>query len=149
MRPVNPVGVVRSPRLTGEGDWGGVVARIELYPEVFEPTATRGLEEFSHVEVLFSFHLASEVCRSVRHPRGNESWPSVGILAQRDPHRPNHLGMSVCELLSVDSLDLTVRGLDAIDGTPVLDVKPYRQEFAPRTTVREPAWSRELMSRYF
>src|SRR5205807_206240 len=67
-----------------------------------------------------------------RRPRGNLEWPEVGILAQRAKARPSRIGVSVCELVEVDGLELAVRGLDAIDGTPVLDVKPYMIEFAPR-----------------
>ncbi|OEJ24560.1 tRNA (N6-threonylcarbamoyladenosine(37)-N6)-methyltransferase TrmO [Streptomyces agglomeratus] len=146
---IEPVGVVRSPRLNGLDDWGDVESRIELDPEVYEPTATVGLEGYSHVEVIFSFHLAPKTCRGAQHPRGNPDWPEVGILAQRAPNRPNHLGVSVCELLAVDGLTLTVRGLDALDATPVLDVKPYLLDFAPRGEVREPQWSRDLMRDYF
>jgi tRNA (Thr-GGU) A37 N-methylase len=73
----------------------------------------------------------------------------TGIFAQRGKERPNRIGLSTCELLAVEGTTLTVRGLDAIDGTPVLDIKPYMSEFAPRTPVRQPAWSRELMARYF
>lgn len=149
MSDVCPVGVVRSPRSAGEGSWGGTVSRIELYEEVFEPSATDGLDEFSHIEVIYSFHEITEVCRESLHPRGNTSWPRIGILAQRHPERPNHLGLSVCELLHVDGLKLTVRELDAFDGSPVLDIKPYRQAFAPRGEVREPRWSRELMMDYY
>ena len=65
-------------------------------------------------------------------PRGNPAWPLVGILAQRARARPNRIGVSTCELLGVDGLTVRVRGLDAIDGTPVLDLKPYIVEFAPR-----------------
>ncbi|WP_433794965.1 SAM-dependent methyltransferase [Actinoplanes sp. CA-252034] len=154
IKPIDLVGVVRSARTEGEERlrkpyWGDVVSRIELDPEVFEPSATTGLSDFSHVEVVYSFHLADRVCRSAQHPRGNRAWPAVGILAQRDPARPNHIGISVCELVSADGLTITVRGLDAVDGTPVLDVKPYRQGFAPRGSVREPQWSLELMNGYF
>jgi tRNA (adenine37-N6)-methyltransferase len=63
--------------------------------------------------------------------------------------RPNHIGVSRCALLAADGLQLTVRGLDAIDGTPVLDIKPYATEFNPCGTVREPAWMGELMREYF
>jgi tRNA (Thr-GGU) A37 N-methylase len=73
----------------------------------------------------------------------------VGILAQRAKDRVNRLGLSTCELLRVEGAVLHVRGLDAVDGTPVLDIKPYMEEFAPRTAVRQPPWSRELMAGYF
>ncbi|TXS34872.1 SAM-dependent methyltransferase [Streptomyces sp. t39] len=145
-----PIGVVRGPRQgTRQDDWGDVECRIELSPGELEPEATVGLSDYSHVEVVFTFHLTDRVCRGTQHPRGNPDWPRVGILAQRAPNRPNHLGVTVCELLAVDGLTLTVRGLDALDGSPVLDVKPYLPRFAARGTVREPAWSAELMRDYF
>ena len=84
------------------------------------------------------------------HPRGNPEWPRVGIFAQRKKHRPNKLGISVCELLQVDGLKLKVRALDAIEGTPVLDIKPYVREFEPDPAqVRQPQWMTELMRNYF
>ena len=72
-----------------------------------------------------------------------------GIFAQRAKGRPNRIGVTTCEIVSVDQRVVTVRGLDAIDGTPVLDLKPYMVEFAPRTPVRQPAWSHELMRDYW
>ena len=110
-----------------------------------------GLDGFSHVEVVFQFHGVDEqaVNLGARHPRGRTDWPRVGILAQRAKARPNRLGVTTCELVGADGLRLTVRGLDAIDGTPVLDVKPYMAEFAPRTPTRQPAWATELMAGYW
>ena len=110
-----------------------------------------GLAEFSHVEVVFQFHLLdeAEVVTGLRHPRGRTDWPKVGIFAQRGRNRPNRLGVSVAELIAVDDTTLTVRGLDAIDGTPVLDLKPVLSGFAPRGAVREPAWARALMATYW
>src|SRR5918994_924172 len=89
------------------------------------------------------------VPRGPRHPRGNPDWPAVGIRAQRAKARPNRLGVTVCTLAGVDGLRLSVRGLDAIDGTPVLDVKPYMTEFAPGGATTQPAWSTELMRDYW
>ena len=71
---------------------------------------------------------------------GSPHWPSVGVFAQRNKRRPNRIGVCTCELLEVNGLELTVRGLDAIDGSPVLGLKPYMTEFAPR--VRQPAGRR-------
>jgi tRNA (Thr-GGU) A37 N-methylase len=99
--------------------------------------------------VVFRFHLAVSTRRGAFHPRGRPEFPPVGVLAGRSPLRPNHLGVSCCELLAVDGLELTVRGLDALDGSPVLDVKPYLTEMAPRTAVREPDWIREIMREYY
>ncbi|MGY0019271.1 SAM-dependent methyltransferase [Streptomyces sp. cg35] len=150
MQPISPIGVVRGGReQIHEDGWGAEVSRIELDPEVFEESATLGLDAYSHVEVIFAFHLATRTCTGTQYPRGNTDWPLSGILAQRAPNRPNHLGVTVCALAAVEGLTLTVHGLDAVDGSPVLDVKPYLPEFAPRGEVRGPAWSGELMRNYF
>jgi len=73
----------------------------------------------------------------------------TGVLTGRSPLRPNHLGVSHCELLAVDGLELTVRGLDALDGSPVLDVKAHVAEMSPRGELREPEWMRDLMRKYY
>jgi tRNA (Thr-GGU) A37 N-methylase len=86
---------------------------------------------------------------AARHPRGNTEWPKVGIFAQRAKMRPNRIGVTTCRLLEVDGLTLRVQGLDAIDGTPVVDLKPYMREFGPRGDVRQPQWSTELMAGYW
>jgi tRNA (Thr-GGU) A37 N-methylase len=100
--------------------------------------------------VVFQFHLVeeSDVVTGARHPRGNPSWPRVGMFAQRAKMRPNRLGVSNCALLGVDGLDLKVRGLDAIAGTPILDVKPFMREFEPVET-HQPRWATELMAGYY
>jgi len=99
---------------------------------------------------VFQFHLVSEADIEVgaRRPRGNPDWPAVGMFAQRAKMRPNRLGVSACELVRVDGLDLHVRGLDAIDGSPVLDVKPFMREFEP-TGTHQPAWASDLMRGYY
>jgi len=84
-----------------------------------------------------------------RHPRGRADWPEIGIFAQRAKNRPNRLGVTTCALVRVDGVRVFVSGLDAIDGTPVLDIKPYMSGFAPRGVVREPAWALELMRDYW
>ena len=134
-----------------DDDWGDVRAVIRLDRNRYDARAVAGLEEFSHVEVLFLFDRADPTATETgsRHPRGRADWPEVGIFAQRGKDRPNHLGLSRAQLLAVDGLDLHVQGLDAIDGTPVLDVKPWMEEFGPRGPVHQPAWSRELMARYY
>ncbi len=149
---VRPIGVVRAPRVElTDDEWGGMISQIELDAEQLPEEATLGLAEFSHLEVIFFFHKAppEEIQRGARRPRGRADWPEVGILAQRGKGRPNRLGVSRCRLLSVDGLCLTVEGLDAISGTPVLDIKPYLTEFGPRGEVRQPDWSRALMANYY
>jgi tRNA-Thr(GGU) m(6)t(6)A37 methyltransferase TsaA len=146
------VGLVRSPISEPLDDvWGGLVSRIELDPSRFTPECLASLAQFSHIEVVFVFDRVSdsEISTGARHPRGRSDWPLVGIFAQRAKNRPNRLGVTVCRLVSVEGLSICVEGLDAIDGTPVLDIKPYMREFAPRGPVSQPQWASELMKAYW
>jgi tRNA-Thr(GGU) m(6)t(6)A37 methyltransferase TsaA len=148
---VQAIGTVSSSRAAArDDDWGGVTATITLDPP-FDPRSLAGLDQFSHVDVLFLFDRVDpdHVHHHARRPRDNPAWPEVGIFAQRAKDRPNRLGLCTCELVAVEGASIVVRGLDAIDGTPVLDVKPYMTEFAPRGPVRQPAWSHELMAGYW
>jgi tRNA (adenine37-N6)-methyltransferase len=148
---MNPVGYVRSARAKAEDDgWDAYPARIELDPARFGPEALAGLDDFSHVEVLFHFHAAPGVGETgARVPRNNPAWPKIGIFAQRAKDRPNHIGATLCRVLSVHGTTLEVAGLDAIDGTPVLDIKPVLKAFLPRGDVVEPGWAGELMRHYW
>ena len=149
---VRPVGFVRGGRAEPLDDaWDAVEAHIELDPAQFSPEATAGLSAFSHLEVVFHFDRAApeKIVTGARHPRGNTAWPKVGIFAQRGKDRPNCIGVTVCLLLGVEGLTLRVRGLDAIDGTPVLDIKPVMKGFLPRGEIREPLWATELMTGYW
>jgi tRNA-Thr(GGU) m(6)t(6)A37 methyltransferase TsaA len=149
---LKPIGFVRGGRKTPtDDDWGRSIARIELDPERFTSDALAGLGEFSHIEVVFVFHevAASEIESGARRPRGHPEWPLVGIFAQRGRARPNRLGVSVCRALKVEGLAIEVEGLDAIDGTPVLDVKPVLKGFLPRGLLREPKWAGEIMHDYW
>jgi tRNA-Thr(GGU) m(6)t(6)A37 methyltransferase TsaA len=147
-----PIGRVSSPRTAPlDDDWDAITATITLDPAQFTAESLRGLDTFSHVEVIYLFDRVQEtsIQTSSRHPRGNRAWPKVGVFAQRGKDRPNRIGVSVCDLLGVEELTVAVRALDAIDGSPVLDLKPFMQEFAPRGEVRQPQWSRELMAGYW
>ncbi len=149
---VVPIGVVRSPITEPIDDvWGGFVSRIELDSAQFSPECLAGLSEYSHVEILFHFDRIApeEIIYGARHPRNRTDWPKVGVFAQRAKKRPNRIGATVCRLVSVNGLTLEVEGLDAIEGTPVLDIKPYMPEFGPKGQVRQPAWSKELMIGYW
>ena len=90
-----------------------------------------------------------KIVSGARHPRHNVAWPKVGIFAQRGKNRPNRIGVTVCRIVAVDGLSLEVEGLDAIDGTPVVDIKPVLSGFLPRGDVREPAWAGEIMETYW
>ena len=149
---MEPVGVVRDGRPTGDDDfWGGFVSRIELDADRFGPDALAALDSFSHVLVVYHFHAVAPGSEETggRRPRGREDWPVVGIFAQRAKRRPNRLGVTTCRVVEVRGTTLTVEGLDAMDGTPVLDLKPHMVEFDPRGEVRQPDWSHELMTEYF
>jgi tRNA (adenine37-N6)-methyltransferase len=147
----DPIAIVRATRRTTEDDfWGSTTSRIELLAP-FDADCLLGLDEFSHLEVVFHFHVAAaeQVTLGARHPRNNPAWPRVGIFAQRAKNRPNRLGTTCCRLLSVAGTALEVAELDAIDGTPVFDLKPVMREFLPRTEVRQPTWATELMTSYW
>jgi tRNA-Thr(GGU) m(6)t(6)A37 methyltransferase TsaA len=148
---VQAIGFVESAR-PGAGDdfWGGEEAGIRLV-EPFTAEALEGITDFSHVEVLFLLHLIepSKIVTGTRHPRNNPEWTRVGIFAQRGRNRPNRIGSTICRVARVDGVRLFVSELDAIDGTPVLDIKPVMAEFLPRGEVRQPEWSHELMRDYW
>jgi tRNA (Thr-GGU) A37 N-methylase len=146
------IGHVVSARTAAEDDdWDSVASRIELDPAQFGPEALTGLAGFSHAEIVFVFDRvgADEIERGARHPRGRTDWPKVGIFAQRGKNRPNRIGVTVARIVAVDGLALHLAGLDAIDGTPVLDIKPCMTGFAPRGRVAEPAWATEIMAEYW
>jgi len=146
-----PVAQVRGGRLQPEDDsWDSEVSEIVL-DDRFAPEALAGLEEFSHIEVVFHFDRVGEdqIATGARHPRDRTDWPLVGIFGQRGKNRPNRIGVSICRLLSVEGRTLKVRGLDAIDGTPVLDIKPVMKGFLPRGKIVEPAWASTLMKGYW
>ncbi len=145
------IGTVRCRRQQPEDDfWGGATATIEL-SATFPEDALRGLDAFSHVEVLFVLDRVdpAKIVSGARHPRNNPDWPAIGIFAQRGKNRPNRIGSTICRVVGIAGRALTVAELDAIDGTPVLDLKPVMAEFLPRSDVRQPAWSCELMNDYW
>jgi tRNA (adenine37-N6)-methyltransferase len=146
---LEPIGVVVGGRDTlVDDDWAMVRARIRL-SERFAAEAVAGLDAFSHVEVIFVLDRVAPqaVQHGARHPRGNPAWPRVGIFAQRAKDRPNRLAVSRCRLLAVTGRELAVEGLDALDGSPVLDVKPWMDEFAPLGATRQPPWATRAHAR--
>jgi tRNA-Thr(GGU) m(6)t(6)A37 methyltransferase TsaA len=148
----HPIGYVRGGRKEATKDgWGGNRSRIQLDPARFGREALAGIEDLSHIEVLFHFHLDADepVETGARHPRGRADWPKVGIFAQRGRMRPNRIGLSTCRVVGVNGTAIEVEGLDAVDGTPVLDIKPVWSGNEPRGEIREPAWAREIMSMYW
>jgi tRNA-Thr(GGU) m(6)t(6)A37 methyltransferase TsaA len=146
-----PIGMVKNTRQIIEDDhWGNLVSVIELDPS-FSEEALLQIENFSHAEIIYYFHLVEneKIETGARHPRNNKDWPKIGIFAQRGKNRPNRLGATIVKIIKRDGTHLSVQGLDAIDGTPVLDIKPVMREFLPREEVRQPEWATALMKNYW
>ena len=151
MISMSPIAVVKNIRKEVEDDnWGDVVSVIEL-DSAYSEEALFEIENFSHAEIYFYFHLVEEIKieTGARYPRNNKEWPKVGIFAQRGKNRPNRLGATTVKILKREGRQLFVQGLDAVDGTPVIDIKPVMKEFLPREAVTQPAWATELMRNYW
>ncbi|WP_057915464.1 SAM-dependent methyltransferase [Peribacillus muralis] len=149
---LEPIGLIKNDRVHLDDDyWGEVISEIILDRSKFKEDCLFGLEQFSHIEVIFYMNKVEpeKIQLNARHPRNRTDWPKVGIFSQRAKARPNQIGVSRCELLKVEGLKMTVRALDAIDQTPVLDIKPYMAEFGPIGQVNQPDWSKELMENYY
>ncbi len=147
---LQPIAFVKNIRTDLSDDsWGSIVSEIEL-AESTPVDAFNGIDEFSHLEIIFHFDKSdkSEIVFS-GHPRGNKNWPHVGIFAQRKRDRPNALGLTIVELVKREGNRIWVKYLDAIDGTPILDIKPVMKEFLPNGEIRQPKWSHELMKEYW
>ncbi|MFO6453519.1 MULTISPECIES: SAM-dependent methyltransferase [unclassified Aeromicrobium] len=148
---IRPIGVVRNQRtdVQHSDQWGAVRSTI-VVDERFGDACLQGLEGFSHVEVLFVFDQFEEPGEpsAPQTYRGRADLPPMGIFAGRGPRRPNRIGVTCCRIDAVEGRELTVVGLDAVDGTPVIDLKPTMVEFVP-TDVRQPEWVSAFMSEYF
>ncbi|GAA5061224.1 SAM-dependent methyltransferase [Streptomyces similanensis] len=125
---------------------GGVESIIRLHG-TYPLEALQGIEDFSHLTVTWRFHLAlpEDVQLHARSPRGNAHWPATGTFVHRNHRRPNQLAVSYPRLLKVEGRDLVVTDLDAVEGTPVLDLAPYFEQMGPRGVVRQPAWVGEML----
>lgn len=151
MITLQPIAFVKNIRKTADDDnWGEIISEIIL-TEKFTEESLKGIDAFSHLEIIYYFDKVndSEIVAGSRHPRGNKNWPEVGIFAQRGKNRPNKVGATIVKLIEVKNKKLIVQGLDAIDNTPVLDIKPVMAEFLPLEKVRQPDWSHELMKKYW
>ena len=148
---IQPIGFVHAKRTNAEDDfWGKSRSRITL-AEHLDPSAISGLDEFSHVEIIFLFDRVdpAKIVEGARHPRNNPAWPRIGIFAQRGKNRPNRLGSTICKIVGIAGRELEVEEFDAIDGTPIIDLKPVMREFLPRGSLWQPQWATELMADYW
>jgi tRNA (adenine37-N6)-methyltransferase len=147
---VKPVAYVRNSRPTpGDDFWGATMSEIELAPEMPDE-ALENIGMFSHLEIIYYFNKTGNgKIAYTRRPRGNPDYPPMGIFAQRNKDRPNWIGLTTVELIEHAGRVLKVRYLDAIDGTPVLDIKPVFKEFLPTGEVRQADWVGDLMRAYW
>lgn len=147
---LKPIAKVKNSRTEPIDDhWGAVIAEIELADHI--PTeAFDNIEDFSHLEIIYYFDKvkSQDIVFSGR-PRGNPNYPATGIFAQRKKDRPNTIGLCTVELLEHTGRTIKVKYLDAIDGTPVLDIKPVFREFQPKQQIRQPDWVADLMKNYW
>jgi tRNA (adenine37-N6)-methyltransferase len=143
MLTLTPIGVVRNeiktPIVQG---WGQIVSDLVLDEQYTE--ALDGLEDYSHVLVIFWMDQAGPPKSLKGHVQGRKDLPVAGLFARRAPSRPNPIGITAGPLLQRDKNVLRVRGVDAIDGTPLLDIKPYMPAFDSVECARIPEWCKRV-----
>jgi len=147
---LKPIATVKNTRTEPIDDhWSEVTSIIELSDDV--PTdAFNNIEDFSHLEIIFYFdQVKNDKIVFSGRPRGNPDYPVVGILGQRKKDRPNKIGLCAVELLEHNGRMIKVKNLDAINGSPILDIKPVFKEFQPVGEIRQPVWVADLMKNYW
>ena len=139
------IGVVRNEikeRPTGQDWWADLVSEIVIDTSLTE--ALDGLEDFSHIIVLYWMHRVTESETPLKvHPMRRQDLPLVGLFATRSPNRPNRIGKATVRLLERQGNILKVKGLDALDGTPVIDIKPYLPGYDSADDAKVPQWIAE------
>ncbi len=148
---VHPIAFVKNERKEIEDDfWGTVISCIELADGI-PANSLDGIEEFSHLNIIFYMDQVKDekAVPQCRHPRNNISLPKIGTYAQRNKNRPNKIGLTTVEFIKREGNRVWVKNLDAIDGTPILDVKPVMQEYLPKGTIKQPKWTKEIMRNYW
>jgi len=148
---LRPIGYVKNRRVEVEDDeWGEIISEIELSANIIEE-AFEGITAFSHLEIIFYMDKVKDekAKAQFRHPRNNKALPKLGTFAQRNKSRPNKLGLTTVKLLERKGKSIFVQHLDAIDGTPILDIKPVMIEFEPKGEIKQPLWTKEIMKNYW
>ena len=144
------IAFVKNKRTKPDDDfWETIISEIELEEHVPTETFDR-ISDFSHLEIIYYFdQVADEDIVFSGKPRGNPDFPNVGIFAQRKKDRPNKIGLCTAEVIEHQGRSIKVKYLDAINGTPVLDIKPVFKEFKPSGETRQPEWVGSLMKNYW
>lgn len=148
---LSPIGFVKNNRIEIEDDnWSEIISEIVLGDDIITESLI-GIEEFSHLQIIFYMDKVKDEKAEAkfRHPRNNTNLPKLGTFAQRNKSRPNKLGLTTVALIERIGRKIIVKNLDAINGTPVLDIKPVMKEFQPQQEIRQPKWTREIMKNYW
>jgi len=146
---LKPIAFVSNSRKEPVDDyWSSIESIIELVDDLPDD-CFEGIEQFSHLDIIYFFNKSTRTFIGSEHPRENKEYPKVGIFAQRKKDRPNHIGATIVNLVRQDGRKLIVRFLDAIDGTPVIDIKPVFKEYLPQGELKQPDWTRDLMRNYW
>ena len=147
---LKPIAFVENSRHTPTDDnWAPIHSVIRLADWVPEESL-ENISLFSHLLIVYYFDkVVAEQVVFAGHPRGNQNYPKMGIFAQRKKDRPNQIGVCTVELLAHEGRTLTVKYLDAIHGTPILDIKPVLREFEPQGSIQQPVWADDLMRNYW
>lgn len=149
---IEQIGIINNERKVIEDDfWANVNSTITIDSQKFGDDCLNELSTFSHLEIIYFMNKLQneEVYTGSRHPRNNKDFPKVGIFAQRVKKRPNLLGLSRCQIIKVEKNVITVKGLDALDKTPVIDIKPVMKQFEPIGEIKQPKWVDEVMKDYY
>jgi tRNA-Thr(GGU) m(6)t(6)A37 methyltransferase TsaA len=152
MYEITPVGQISSSRQDPQetDHWGAVISTITI-DDRFPDDCLQGLEHFSHIEIVFLLdRFEARQTFPAGPPRGRGDLPAVGVFADRGPRRPNRLGVTICTILAIRGRQFRVGGLDAVDGTPVIDIKPVmRQHLPDPDKLQQPAWVDKLLKDYY
>jgi tRNA-Thr(GGU) m(6)t(6)A37 methyltransferase TsaA len=151
-----PIGIIRTIASEEEikNSYEGVEGTIEIFEEF--SSGLEGIEEFSHLIIIFWMDKVSEKDRKtlkVKHRRllrfgfkEDEIGPEVGVFCTDSPHRPNPIGITIVELINREGRFLKVKGIDAFNGTPVIDIKPYTYDRIIEN-IRVPKWFKEILEK--
>ena len=148
---LRPIGFVKNQRTEiKDDDWGEVISEIRLAEDILIE-AFEGIDEFSHLAILFYMDKVKDekAKAQYRHPRNNTALPKLGTFAQRNKNRPNKLGLTNVELIERKGKSIFVKYLDALNETPILDIKPVMLAFEPKGAIKEPGWTSEIMKNYW
>ncbi|MBM7541947.1 SAM-dependent methyltransferase [Amphibacillus cookii] len=151
MITLEPIGFAYNERDEIRDDyWGEVISEIILDTSFPEESLCK-IESFSHLDIIFYFHKVEKkkIFTGARHPRNDENLPKVGIFGQRSKNRPNQLGLTTVKVLNREGRRLFVSGLDCINETPILDIKPVMEEFLPKGPIVQPEWTHKIMKKYW